>query len=124
MVVARGLSVLRLCGRLKWPEVSKRTMGDTTLDAPQLPQVLQYLTTFAPLSLAESWDNVGLLVEPVTSVPIKKALLTIDLTEAVMQEAVREHANLIIAYHPPIFQPLKRVTSATWKVSYVCNNVV
>lgn len=87
-------------------------------DAPPLSQVTQYLTSFAPLSLAEQWDNVGLLVEPITPVPIKKILLTIDLTEEVVREAINLNANLIVAYHPPIFQPLKRITCGKWKVRY------
>jgi putative NIF3 family GTP cyclohydrolase 1 type 2 len=41
------------------------------------------LEELAPLRLAESWDNVGLLVEPVTRRELKRVLLTIDLTEAV-----------------------------------------
>ncbi|XP_054273701.1 NIF3-like protein 1 isoform X2 [Macrosteles quadrilineatus] len=88
------------------------TMSDSP---PLLPQVMSFLTSFAPLHLAESWDNVGLLVEPLNPPPIKKALLTIDLTEDVMDEAVAANANLIISYHPPIFQALKRITGDKWK---------
>lgn len=108
----RSISASQKCFVLQ-----RRAMGDAA-DAPPLSQVLQYLTSFAPLSLAESWDNVGLLVEPVTPVPIKKVLLTIDLTEEVVKEAVNLNANLIVAYHPPIFQPLKRITCGKWKVRY------
>uniref|UniRef100_A0A1B6FB83 NIF3-like protein 1 n=1 Tax=Cuerna arida TaxID=1464854 RepID=A0A1B6FB83_9HEMI len=81
----------------------------------RLSRIVEFLTSFAPLSLAESWDNVGLLVEPASPVLIKKVLLTIDLTEDVMKEAVDSKTNLIIAYHPPIFQPFKRITSGKWK---------
>lgn len=102
---------------LKWTVINN-TMSTKVTDGVRLSQVVQFLTSFAPLSLAESWDNVGLLVEPCTSVPIRKVLLTIDLTEAVMKEAVEEKANMIIAYHPPLFQPIKRITSGKWKVSY------
>lgn len=41
---------------------------------------------------------------------IDRILLTNDLTERVMQEAVDKKANMIISYHPPIFAPLKRIT--------------
>lgn len=118
MRLLSNLSVLRLCGsdRLKLALVS-RTMSTEVVDGLRLSQVVQFLTSFAPLSLAESWDNVGLLVEPRTPVPIKKVLLTIDLTESVMKEAVEAKANMIIAYHPPIFQPFKRITSGQWKVN-------
>lgn len=73
------------------------------------------LQRFAPLSLAESWDNVGLLVEPTSPHWVNKMLLTNDLTESVLQEAIEERANFILSYHPPVFKPLKRLTSKNWK---------
>lgn len=81
-----------------------------------LNDVVKKLDNFAPKSLAETWDNVGLLVEPVTKKNIQRILLTNDLTEDVMEEAVKVYADLIISYHPPIFAPLKSVTRRTWKV--------
>jgi hypothetical protein len=83
-----------------------------------LHDVIAKLDNFAPKSLAESWDNVGLLVEPVTKKNIKRILLTNDLTEDVVEEAVKVCADLIISYHPPIFVPLKSVTGRTWKVRF------
>jgi hypothetical protein len=83
-----------------------------------LNNVITKLNNFAPKSLAESWDNVGLLIEPVTKKNIKRILLTNDLTEDVMEEAVKVYADLIISYHPPIFVPLKSVTGRTWKVRF------
>ena len=82
----------------------------------ELSEVVKHLENYAPLSLAESWDNVGLLVEPSTTSHLVKAiLLTNDLTEAVMHEAIKKHANMILSYHPPIFTPLKMLTRSTWK---------
>lgn len=81
-----------------------------------LKTVIDKLVEFAPTSLAESWDNVGLLVEPLNDVPISHILLTNDLTEDVMDEALSVQANLIISYHPPLFAPLKKVTNSSWKV--------
>lgn len=69
----------------------------------------------APLSLAESWDNVGLLVEPTKSRPIKTILLTNDLTAAVMEEAQAISCDLIVSYHPPLFRPFKRLVQSDWK---------
>lgn len=80
-----------------------------------LELVLKELNKFADLSLAEKWDNVGLLIEPATPKPVNKILLTNDLTEDVMQESIEKNINLIISYHPPIFSPLKRITQASWK---------
>lgn len=80
-----------------------------------MPEVIKHLEAFAPLKFAESWDNVGLMVEPSTPLDVNKILLTNDLTENVMDEAIKSNANLIISYHPPIFTGMKRLTNAQWK---------
>ncbi|XP_076008324.1 NIF3-like protein 1 [Genypterus blacodes] len=80
-----------------------------------LKEVLQVLEQLAPLSLAESWDNVGLLVEPSKARPLNTILLTNDLTESVMDEALAMNCDLIISYHPPLFRPIKRLVQKDWK---------
>lgn len=80
-----------------------------------LKQVLDAIHSFAPEDLAASWDNVGLLIEPTKPKLITHTLITNDLTEDVMQEAVDLNADLIISYHPPIFAPLKSLSTRTWK---------
>lgn len=63
-----------------------------------------------PLSLAQDWDNVGLLVgDPQKNV--ENVLLTIDTTEAVVEEAKRLKTDLILSYHPVIWNGLKKVVS-------------
>lgn len=75
---------------------------------PTPQQVEQALDELAPFRLAESWDNVGVLLA--TSRPrLARVLLTIDLTEAVLEEAIADGTEGIIAYHPPIFSPIKRL---------------
>lgn len=81
----------------------------------ELKEVLQVLEQLAPLSLAESWDNVGLLVEPSKPRPVKTVLLTNDLTDAVMEEAEAMSCDLIVSYHPPLFRPIKRLVQKDWK---------
>ncbi|XP_022182891.1 NIF3-like protein 1 isoform X1 [Myzus persicae] len=80
-----------------------------------LPEVVSTLKKMAPLSLAESWDNVGLLVEPDVRKSVSRVFLTNDLTEDVLEEAVSVDADLIVSYHPPVFAPFKRITSDAWK---------
>ena len=87
----------------------------------ELKEVTKHLESFAPASLAGSWDNVGLLLEPSEEKIIKKIMLTNDLTEPVMEESVQAEVDMIISYHPPIFRPLKRITSKSWKVSLLKN---
>nr|XP_060638007.1 NIF3-like protein 1 [Anolis sagrei ordinatus] len=98
----------RLLGVRSWIDVPLRAFMD-------LKVLVSSLNGFAPLSLAESWDNVGLLVEPSPPHTVSTLFLTNDLTEEVMEEALQKKANLILSYHPPIFQPLKRLTWKTWK---------
>lgn len=81
----------------------------------RLSEVVQAMENFAPLSFAEKWDNVGLLVEPSQETFVKKILLTNDLTENVLEEALELKVNLIVSYHPPIFSGLKRLTTQSWK---------
>ena len=74
----------------------------------KLAEILPFFQSIAPLELAEDWDNVGLLTgDPVQE--IKKVILTIDLTADVLAEAKSKKADLIMAYHPPIFSAIKRV---------------
>jgi dinuclear metal center YbgI/SA1388 family protein len=78
--------------------------------APSRDEVVDILNEIAPLELAAEWDNTGLLLAPHAGRrPVARVLLTIDLTEAVVAEAARQRAGLVVAYHPPIFQPLKRL---------------
>ena len=61
----------------------------------------------APLELAESWDNPGLLVNCCR--PVDRVLVTLDITPDVVEEAAAKGCGLIVAHHPVIFSPLKRL---------------
>lgn len=63
----------------------------------------------APLALAQDWDNVGLLVGKAES-NVKGILLSIDVTKEVLTEAKKSNIDLIISYHPVIWDGLKKVT--------------
>ena len=77
----------------------------------KLDQLVSTLDAIAPLRFAESWDNVGLLVgDPAQD--LSGAMLTIDYTPEVACEAAGAQANGIVAYHPPIFEAVKRVTAS------------
>ncbi len=75
-----------------------------------LSRVVEALEEIAPTANAEEWDNAGLLVGDPKQ-PITKAILTIDYIPDVVIEARHQRCDLVIAYHPPIFAPLKRVTA-------------
>lgn len=72
--------------------------------------ILNYTETFAPLSTAADFDNCGILVGSGDS-EVKKALVTLDITAAVVKEAKDMGADLIISHHPVIFSPLKKLST-------------
>ena len=76
----------------------------------KIKEIAQAVEEIAPLGLAQDWDNVGLLIGNPNKT-IKKILLTIDTTQAVVEEAKSQKADLILAYHPIIWDGLKRVTA-------------
>jgi len=75
-----------------------------------LKDVLDQLEAIAPSRLAQAWDNVGLIVgDPAQAV--SKALLCIDYTAGVADEARAAGVDFVIAYHPPVFKPLKQLVA-------------
>ena len=69
--------------------------------------IIKFTETFAPLSTQCEWDNSGLLVN--TKRGVTKALLCLDITNEVVEEAKNIGAQLIISHHPVIFSPLKSI---------------
>ena len=74
-----------------------------------LRELATALDRIAPVRYAETWDNVGLLAGDLAQ-SVARVLLTIDYTAAVAAEAQAEGCDMVIAYHPPIFSAIKRVT--------------
>ncbi len=72
--------------------------------------IAKVVEAIVPLNLAQDWDNVGLLVGDGEK-SVKSILLTIDITGDVLAEAKREKTDLIISYHPVIWDGLKNVTA-------------
>ena len=79
----------------------------------KIADLVAAMERIAPAELAEPGDNVGLVMGSAEAELRGPVLLTIDLTEAVAAEAVRLKCGAVIAYHPPIFEAMKRVTDAT-----------
>lgn len=73
-------------------------------------QVLSALERFAPLPLQEGFDNAGLQVG-LTEAEVSGALLCLDVTEAIVDEAIDKHCNLIVSHHPLIFRKLSRISN-------------
>lgn len=79
----------------------------------KIKDILAAIEQYAPLPLQDDFDNAGLQVGD-TSQPATGALLTLDVTEAVIDEALAEGCNLIIAHHPLAFRAFKSLTGSTY----------
>ena len=76
----------------------------------KIEDIAKTIEKIAPLKLAQGWDNVGLLIGDAKH-DVKNILLTIDVTGDVVAEAKRLKIDLIVSYHPVIWDGLKRVTT-------------
>lgn len=76
-------------------------------------KIMQILEEWAPAARAEEWDNVGLLIGDAGQ-EVRKVLVALDATEAVIEEAVAGGFDFIITHHPLIYNPVKRVTVADY----------
>lgn len=73
-------------------------------------QVIDFFDEFAPLELAEDWDNVGLLIgDP--QAEVSKILTCLTVTPDVVSEAIETGAGLIVSHHPMMFRPVKKITT-------------
>jgi len=66
------------------------------------------INSFAPFSLAQSWDNVGLLIGS-PGMDVTRALIALDATREVLNEAACDGVDLLITHHPIIFEGIKSI---------------
>lgn len=78
-----------------------------------IKQVAEALERFAPLPLQESYDNAGLQIGLTVDEEVSGALLCLDVTEKVLEEAEAKGCNLVVAHHPLLFRPLRSLTGRT-----------
>lgn len=78
-----------------------------------IKQVTTILEELAPLSYAEDFDNVGLLVGDYNT-KVTGILVTLDTLENVVDEAIAKKCNLIVSFHPIIFKGLKKINGASY----------
>ena len=77
-------------------------------------QVVDALEHYAPLPLQDGYDNAGLQVGLTEAVEVSGALLCLDVTEDVVDEAIRKGCNLIVSHHPLIFRKLARISDENY----------
>jgi dinuclear metal center YbgI/SA1388 family protein len=78
-----------------------------------IKEVVDYLESKAPSSLQEDYDNSGLITGQPHQI-VSGILVTLDCTEKVVEEAIAENCNLIVAHHPILFKGIKSLTGKTY----------
>ncbi|MDX5326471.1 MAG: Nif3-like dinuclear metal center hexameric protein, partial [Bacteroidota bacterium] len=78
-----------------------------------ISDLLDSLNEWAPPSFQEDYDNSGMICGDPTQ-PVKKVLIALDCIESVVDEAIREKANVIIAHHPIVFKGLRSFTGKNY----------
>ncbi|MHC4076200.1 MAG: Nif3-like dinuclear metal center hexameric protein [Planctomycetota bacterium] len=76
----------------------------------KIKDITEQIEKIVPLNLAQDWDNVGLLIGDARK-NVKRILLTIDITSDVVAEAKKLKTDLIVSYHPVIWDGLKKITT-------------
>lgn len=79
----------------------------------RLRELTNFLETIAPLSYQEDYDNSGLIVGDPDQ-EVSGALISLDCTEAVVDEAIQHGFNLVISHHPIVFKGLKKFNGKTY----------
>src|ERR1700761_5724895 len=79
----------------------------------KLSQLTNYLETIAPLAYQEDYDNAGLIVGNPDQ-DVRQVLISLDCTEAVVDEAITANCQVIVSHHPIVFRGLKRFNSKTY----------
>ena len=80
----------------------------------KIREIIGALEEFAPLSLQDSYDNAGLQIGLTEDAEATGALLCLDVTEDVLDEAVRKGCNMVVSHHPLLFRPCKSITGADY----------
>ncbi len=79
---------------------------------PSVSDIWKALEEWAPASLAEEWDNVGIQVgDPLARV--KRLVTALDVTIPLVDYAIEQNANMILTHHPLIFSPIKKLDLST-----------
>ncbi len=77
-----------------------------------ISDIISKIEEYAPLALQEDYDNSGVQVGRI-DVECKGVLLCLDITPAIIDEAINRNCNLVISHHPLLFKGLKRITGSS-----------
>ena len=80
----------------------------------KLKEIIAALERLAPLRLQDEWDNSGLQVG-FPEAEVSRVLVCLDVTEAIVDEAVAKQCNMIVSHHPLLFKALRQISDATYQ---------
>lgn len=80
----------------------------------KLKEIIAALERLAPPRLQEEWDNSGLQVG-FPEAEVSRVLVCLDITEAIVDEAIAKQCNMIVSHHPLLFKALRQVSDATYQ---------
>ncbi len=112
-----GTSGITACGRTDaihylW-RIGKPIGAQRPIRTMTIQEIIDTIEAVCPRAYQENYDNSGVQVGD-TRRMATGALLCVDVTEAVLEEAIRLGCNLVIAHHPLLFKPLKRLTGSSF----------
>ena len=81
----------------------------------KISDIIGSLEQLAPISLQEDFDNAGVQVSADPDAECSGVLVCLDITEPVIDEAIRKGCNMVVSHHPLIFNPLRQITNATFQ---------
>ena len=81
-------------------------------------EIYENLNKIAPFELQEEWDNSGLLIGDMNA-EVNRILVTLDVTDEVVEQAIAAKADLIISHHPLIFAPVMKINSEDFITSRI-----
>jgi dinuclear metal center YbgI/SA1388 family protein len=88
----------------------------------KVSELTGYIESIIPLAIQEDYDNCGLLIGD-RQMEVSGVLITLDVTEEIMEEAKRKNCNLVISHHPLIFKGLKKFTGDQFCVPIVIDAI-
>ncbi|MDG5799174.1 Nif3-like dinuclear metal center hexameric protein [Marinilabiliaceae bacterium ANBcel2] len=89
---------------------------------PTVEECIKAIEHFAPVSLQESFDNSGLQTgDP--KMEVNGALLTIDVTSSIVEEAIKKGCNLIVSHHPILLTGIKQITPCNETGNIILNAI-
>ena len=90
-------------------------------------ELYQKMSERIPENLSEEWDNDGLMCSSDTSADVRRALVSLDVTEEIVDYAIENGFDLIVSHHPLIFKPISSLTEdsnvARKVIKLISNNI-